>query len=83
MKKSEILHLIMEKYLSSEEFNGQPLCGLESEKPKINIQLYGLLKYRNKNNIHKGENIQTTPLFFVCRIQEMGEYTIRNTQYMV
>jgi len=37
MKKDEILKIITEKYLSSEEFNGQPLRGLEREKQYITI----------------------------------------------
>jgi len=35
IKKDEMLKIITEKYLSSEEFNGQPLRGLESEKQYI------------------------------------------------
>jgi hypothetical protein len=35
MKKDEILKIITDKYLSSEEFNGQPLNRLESEKQHI------------------------------------------------
>jgi len=35
IKKDEMLKIITEKYLSSEEFNGQPLRGLKSEKQYI------------------------------------------------